>query len=1416
MTLISLQVLLGVVVLNSITAFGATCVQADQLACISSSGAPASPCLTTDPSTCTTAICDAAKWLSYFQCLQARCTMAAPRFPCDQTYQVCDATFRSQICSLSTTGVPGAVTTTAAPPVPTSPPTFAPGNTGLSGSWTTTPIPTSVTWGSVVGRNGTSEGCSQLLGLLTAFNEVNSNGGINGIMQNLVWGNDNSDQSGLTALSEMQRLVNQQQIFGMMLAPGTASALGVAYATALNLPYVGPVPTDPVSTYVPGKRAVINMRFAFINELYAQLNFFLNSKTHCKRFGVIYLELSFVPDFVSQLDQLIINRGFPKMVRAKVALPGATTLAGWTTYVDQLFSGNASTYPNCIFGYLTFTMMPNVTQAIIGHSLYRRGETFISTIGLGAPDQPVSIPVSQQSDYANFFVTQTLPYYQGDTPSAKRFRSIVTAMVPQMVNYGCPATTPISQGSFGSYLGARLAFEIFKRLKNYTRSEFIDSVYTQRMFQLDEIVLGPYSDQCDSTSKNLPCWCNSGTRAVFMIQLNGSTGYFSPLGDNISRGEFGVARAEAALSQCNLDPSFITVPILLSYVPEASGAKSSSLALGSSLLRLSPSLTRLIVGLNYQQQAAYSRVFVLGPGSVPATTAIRTTQATALADRYSFFAAIEPVGATPALGATSSGMKIRLPEDWTTMPYVDPTIPSNGAYAAGDVYFFPVLADYIHTLVAFYARSLRSDSSNLYIITDNAIAANCAVKSLNTFGLVPARTFMVSNAADVGNAFQELPVTSMVLVASQTPTIVVAAVFASSATSSNVTWLIATHERILEDPTATAVAIQRRVYFASAFPAWWGSSPASTFVQQVLSLADSASYVENQIATGTGFVSPRGNLTALDVMLSYVVLALSQGALNSGDTTPSAFLEWWFQPSSKGIGDLQLGPLSSQRCLANSATLCDCNKLLRGYSVHRLSDMYSHSSPSVNFRYAHEGCGATYRPLPEEPTNWTGLIVGLSVGGVALLALVGFIIVKATAPVTRDNGLAPKTSDLPFAIVFTDIQSSTHLWAEAPEEMSEAMGIHHDVIRKLVGKHKGYEVKTIGDSFMVAFQDPKDAILFSMSIQEALLEQDWNSIFNELYQDDELQNSQALGMTKATAREELFSGLRVRIGVHFGLGEVKFDPVTLGYDYYGTVVNCAARVESVGHGGQVLITDAVKATALPTTAAADSLNLVVTPLGLQTLRGLANPVELYQVLPKKLAARTFPPLRLDKADDADESNFDPETSSLQSASEAASHLSAQGLAELLARTMWRSNVEAATENILQTTALIKVLLSTSDAKYRASFIHHVGSKWRVTAQAKAEKDPEPTLIRVVAKVIKSLEVKQTLPRRGSGRTSVSEGGTADTPSHGSRAFGKAKYRRDSSSEGAGSVSNTVDISRTPGEAPIPHPNMPEPPARSTD
>ncbi|MEW5319087.1 MAG: hypothetical protein WDW38_010258 [Sanguina aurantia] len=77
-------------------------------------------------------------------------------------------------------------------------------------------------------------------------------------------------------------------------------------------------------------------------------------------------------------------------------------------------------------------------------------------------------------------------------------------------------------------------------------------------------------------------------------------------------------------------------------------------------------------------------------------------------------------------------------------------------------------------------------------------------------------------------------------------------------------------------------------------------------------------------------------------------------------------------------------------------------------------------------------------------------------------------------------------------LLITDIQDSTALWELLPASvMDRAIKEHHQCMRKLLLKHSGYESATEGDSFILAFHCPEDALLFSMEGQVALMECNW-------------------------------------------------------------------------------------------------------------------------------------------------------------------------------------------------------------------------------------------------------------------------------------------------------------------------------------
>ena len=182
------------------------------------------------------------------------------------------------------------------------------------------------------------------------------------------------------------------------------------------------------------------------------------------------------------------------------------------------------------------------------------------------------------------------------------------------------------------------------------------------------------------------------------------------------------------------------------------------------------------------------------------------------------------------------------------------------------------------------------------------------------------------------------------------------------------------------------------------------------------------------------------------------------------------------------------------------------------------------------------------------------------------------------------------------AIVFTDIKGSTALWKSSAGDMNNAMEIHNEVMRDCCIEFNGYEVKTIGDAFMVSFRCPFAAANFALAVQTNLAKKKW---------------PKGLELPEA--------GLVVRIGINYGATIAEENPVTGRVDYRGSTVNLASRVEAKAKGGTICITSDMYSAIKP-----DMEGLggpAVTDHGLHDIKGLGNGHQLYLMVAAPLKRR---------------------------------------------------------------------------------------------------------------------------------------------------------------------------------------------------
>ena len=159
----------------------------------------------------------------------------------------------------------------------------------------------------------------------------------------------------------------------------------------------------------------------------------------------------------------------------------------------------------------------------------------------------------------------------------------------------------------------------------------------------------------------------------------------------------------------------------------------------------------------------------------------------------------------------------------------------------------------------------------------------------------------------------------------------------------------------------------------------------------------------------------------------------------------------------------------------------------------------------------------------------------------------------------QQSAVAPPGLDSETAtIVFTDIRASTSIWENAPEGMRAGLQIHNAVMRDVMRMCGGYEVKTIGDAFMIAFASTCDGVAFGLRVQERLFEADWPA---SLLEDAPI----------CCRQGSLWGGLTVRIGVNTGPVTVEQNTLTGRTDYFGHTVNVASRLESTCTPGAVAV-----------------------------------------------------------------------------------------------------------------------------------------------------------------------------------------------------------------------------------------------------
>jgi predicted ATPase/class 3 adenylate cyclase/DNA-binding CsgD family transcriptional regulator len=195
------------------------------------------------------------------------------------------------------------------------------------------------------------------------------------------------------------------------------------------------------------------------------------------------------------------------------------------------------------------------------------------------------------------------------------------------------------------------------------------------------------------------------------------------------------------------------------------------------------------------------------------------------------------------------------------------------------------------------------------------------------------------------------------------------------------------------------------------------------------------------------------------------------------------------------------------------------------------------------------------------------------------------------------SNLGP-TASPPFGLpigtvtfLLTDIESSTIAWVSDADSMGDAVARHYELLDEAISAFGGVrpEEQGEGDSAVAAFSRASDALRAALRAQLALASEPWPTP----------------------------EPIKVRMAVHTGEARLRGES-----NYMGPAIVRAARLRSLAHGGQVLVSSASRDLALDQLG--DEISLI--DLGEHRLKDLARPERVYQLAHEQIP-RSFASLR---------------------------------------------------------------------------------------------------------------------------------------------------------------------------------------------